>query len=76
MTELTDSDVGKKVVNSDGSEIGRIVDIKNDKAFVDPDPSTAETIMSEFGWGDSDQGTYALPDGSVATVTDEEVRLE
>lgn len=75
MTELTDTDVGKSVVNSDGEEIGRVVDIQNGRAFVDPDPSTAETVMSEFGWGDSDQGTYALSDESIATVTDEAVRL-
>lgn len=75
MAEITDDDVGKKVVDSDGEEIGRIVDIKNGRAYVDPDPSTAETIMSEFGWGDSDQGTYALPEDSVDAITDDEVRL-
>lgn len=68
-------DVGKPVVNDDGEEIGRVVEIRHGTAYVDPDPDGFDRIKSELGWEDADGDAYPLQDGQVALVTDDEVHL-
>jgi len=75
LRRYTDSDKGKKVVNQSGEEIGRIADVENGRAYVDPDPSVTDTVMSKLGWGSRDEGTYLLESDTIETVTDDEVRL-
>jgi len=74
-TDFTASDEGKNVVNENGEMIGRIVEIEQNGAYVDPDPSVTDTIMSKLGWGSRDEGTYLLDADHVETITDDEVRL-
>ena len=73
--KFTESDEGKRVVNTDGDEIGRVVDVRHGTAYVDPDPSMFDTIKSKLGWGDVDEDTYPLQQVDVAEVTGDEVRL-
>lgn len=68
-------DVGKPVVNEDDEEIGIVVDVRNETAYVEPDPDTFDTIRAKLGWEDTDEDSYPLQDGQVAVVTDEAVRL-
>lgn len=75
-TNLTEDDTGKKVVNHNGDEIGMISGYEGGRAYVDPDPGLAESIMSKLGWSDvDDEDTYPLDETSVETVTDDEVRI-
>lgn len=74
-TTLTESDEGKKVVNQDGDTVGRVVDVRDDGAYVDPDPDVTDTIMSKLGWGERDEETYRLDESTIEDVTDDEVRL-
>lgn len=74
-TNFTDDEEGKTVVNADGDEIGRIVDVRGGTAYVDPDPGMMDTIRSKLGWGDADDDTYALEDSKVEEITDRNVRL-
>lgn len=72
---ITKEDEGKEVVNHAGDTVGRVVEVTNGTAHVDPDPGITDAIMSKLGWGDSDEETYALDSSSVDTITDDEVRL-
>lgn len=72
---MTDDDEGKKVIDSSGDEIGRIVEVRDGRAYVDPDPDLADTIMSKLGWGSGDEDTFELEPRIVDSVTDDEVRL-
>lgn len=72
---FSESDEGKKVVNSEGKTVGRVVDVRHGSAYVDPDPSMFDTIKAKLGWGDMDEDSYPLQKADVATVTDDEVRL-
>lgn len=74
-TTLTDAEEGKVVRDQAGNEIGRIVDVEGDVAFVDPDPGLTETVLSKLGWGDGDEETYELESSAVERVTDDEVHL-
>lgn len=71
----TDEDVGKQVVNASGEEIGRVTEVRNGVAYVDPDPSMFDTIKTKLGWEDIDEDAYPLEDDQVGEVTDDEIRL-
>jgi hypothetical protein len=72
---INDSDQGKRVVNSNGDEIGIVVEVKNNTAHVTPDPGLTDRIRAKLGWDEDDTDTYALPERSVETITDDEIRL-
>ncbi|PSQ01618.1 hypothetical protein BRC94_03370 [Halobacteriales archaeon QS_5_70_17] len=73
--QFTDEEEGKRVVDADGEDIGRVVDVRAGTAYVDPDPGLTDTVRSKLGWGDADEETYALDDSSVESVSDEEIRI-
>lgn len=75
-TQLTEDDEGKRVVSTDGDEVGMITRVEGGTAYVDPDPDMFDSIKSKLDWGDSDEDTYPLSSDKVAEVTDDEVRLQ
>jgi len=75
-TTISESDEGKRVVNANGNEIGRVIEVRGNTAHVDPDPGLTDTIKSKLGWGESDEDTYPLETSNVETITDDEIRLE
>lgn len=72
---INDSDEGKKVVNTEGEQIGMISEVKGGEAYVDLDPDLSDKIRSKLGWDDADQDAYKLPADSIDEVTDDEVRI-
>lgn len=72
---LTKADEGKRVLNTDGTEVGRLVAVEDDRAYVDPDPSVTDTIKAKLGWGDVDADAHPLDEGSIAEITDDEIYL-
>lgn len=72
---LTEDDEGKRVVTTDGEEIGMIAEVRAGQAYVDPDPGMFDAIKAKLNWGDADEDTYPLEEEHVAEVTDDEVRL-
>lgn len=75
-TVLTEDDEGKRVVDSHGDEIGRIIEVEHGTAHVDPDPGITETLKSKLGWGDEDDTeTYRVDRDSIESVTGDQVRL-
>ena len=71
----TDDEEGKRVVTSDGDEIGMVSAVRDGRPHVDPDPGMTDSIKASLGWGDADEETYALDDDRVESVTDDEIRL-
>jgi hypothetical protein len=74
-TTFTESDEGKTVVNQNSETVGRVVEVDGNRAYVDPDPSVTDAVMSKLGWGSRDEESYPLDPDSVASITDDEVRL-
>lgn len=74
MATITENDEGKKVVRGDDT-VGRVVDVQHGTAYVDPDPSITDTMMSKLGWADADEETYPLQDETIEQITDDEIRL-
>lgn len=74
---LTEADEGKDVVNASGDPLGRVVEVRDGDAYVDPDPDLTDSITSKLGWGDSQtEETYRLDSSHVDTVTDHEIRVD
>ncbi len=72
---LTDAEVGKKVINEDGDELGRVMAVESGTAHVDPEPGLADTILSKFGWSDKSSDTYRLESSRVEAITDDHIRV-
>lgn len=74
--QITDDDVGKEVVESDGDTVGLVSGIRHGTAYVDPDPGLATKLKTKLGWEDIDEEEgYPLQEAKIDTITDEEVRL-
>lgn len=74
-TQLTEDDEGKKVVSTDGDEIGRITEVRGGTAYVDPDAGMFDTVKAKLDWGDPGEDSYPIQSDHVADVTDDQVRL-
>ncbi|EFW90284.1 hypothetical protein ZOD2009_19543 [Haladaptatus paucihalophilus DX253] len=75
VTEITDDDEGKKVVDESGDEVGIVADVQHGTAHVDPNPGVTDKVKSKLGWGDRDEDTYPLQEEMVSSVTDDEIRV-
>ncbi|MGM0592077.1 MAG: PRC-barrel domain containing protein [Halobacteriota archaeon] len=77
MSQLTEADEGKDVVDAAGETVGIITNVRHGTAYVDTDPSITESLKAKLGWGDVDDDgdTYPLEDATIASITDEEIRL-
>ncbi|ADD04994.1 uncharacterized protein Nmag_1415 [Natrialba magadii ATCC 43099] len=72
---LTKADEGKRVLNIDGTEVGRIIAVEEGRGYVDPNPSLTKTIKAKLGWGDLTEDAHPLDEGSVKEITEDTVRL-
>ncbi|RQG89108.1 PRC-barrel domain containing protein [Natrarchaeobius halalkaliphilus] len=77
MTEntLEKSDEGKRVLNVDGTEVGRIVAVEGGRGYVVPDPGLVSTIRAKLGWGTVPEDGHPLDEGSIEEITDDAIHL-
>ncbi|WP_207586933.1 hypothetical protein [Halomontanus rarus] len=68
---LTDDEVGKKVVDAEGKELGIVAKVEGNRASVDPNPSVAEHLMAKVGWEGEDEEDYVVTEDMLARVGDE-----
>lgn len=74
--QITDDDVGKRVVTGSGTEVGIVSGYRYGTAYVDPDPGLTTKLKTALGWEavDEEDG-YPLQEDAVDTVTAEQIRL-
>lgn len=75
VVQFDSEEVGKRVVDANGREVGVVKDVQADRAYVDPDPSVVDELASQLGVGSADEDTVALSSDDVRAVTDEELQL-
>lgn len=74
--QFNDDDVGKTVVNGNGTDVGLVTAVEHGTAYVDPDPGITTKITAALGWENVDEEDgYPLQEQAVATVTEDEIRL-
>lgn len=57
---ITSDEEGKRVLNTDGTVVGRIVEVRDERAYVDPNPSLTDTIKAKLGWGTAADDAHPL----------------
>ncbi|WP_076610168.1 hypothetical protein [Natronorubrum thiooxidans] len=72
---LTKADEGKRVLNTDGTEVGRLVDVRDGYGYVEPNPSLLGTIKAKLGWATRSDEAHPLDEGSIEKITDNAVYL-
>ncbi|WP_247002619.1 PRC-barrel domain containing protein [Halosolutus gelatinilyticus] len=72
---ITRADEGKRVLNTDGTEVGLLVAVEEGRGYVDPDPGLADTIKAKLGWGSASERAHPLDEGSIEEITDDAVYL-
>lgn len=75
-TTANEEDKGKPVRNTDGDDVGRVMDVEHGKAHVKPDAGLTDSIRSKLGWGSDDEDTYELTANNIEQITDEEIRIK
>ena len=76
MATLSDEDEGKFLMDAEGEQLGIVTEVKDNTAYVDPDPGLGEAWLEAFGWGSVNDDDLSVPGEVIDTVTDEEVRVE
>lgn len=71
------NDVGKTVVDEDGTELGVVAQASGEDGAVhiDVDPGVTERILSKLGWTGEEDVDYVVPPERIRRVTDDEVVL-
>jgi hypothetical protein len=72
---ITDDEVGKKVVDADGDDVGLVTKVEHGTAYVDADPSLTDKLMSKLGWEHTDDDAYPLEESKIAEITDDAIHL-
>ncbi|WP_135822467.1 hypothetical protein [Halostella litorea] len=72
--ELTEDDVGKRVVDDRGTEVGVVAGVEPGAVLVNPQAGIADRIKTRLGWG-GEEDAYAVDEDQVARVDDDEVVL-
>ncbi|WP_090619912.1 hypothetical protein [Natrinema salaciae] len=70
---LTDDDVGKTVVDTEGKQLGIVAKVENDRAAVDLEPSLAEQLLVSLGKEREDEEDYAVTEDMLERVDNEDV---
>ena len=74
--QITDDEVGKKVVDGDGDEVGIVSAVNHGTAYVAPDPGITTKLKTKLNWEDHDEEEdYPLQEAAIEAVTDDEIRL-
>jgi len=72
---ITEEDVNKAVVDSDGTQFGTVSEVTHGRAHVSADPDVVDRMKRRLPAGSVEEKTYGLDDESVAQITDEEIVL-
>lgn len=75
---ITTEEAGKRVVDSNGNEIGVVVDVddEEDTAYVDPDQEElGGELKTRLGWGRDTASRYPLRNDAISEITDNAIQL-
>lgn len=73
---FSDDDVGKRVENANGDEIGIVATVESDTAHVETEPGIVDTIRATLGWEGGREDAVPLGESAVCEITDDAAHLE
>lgn len=72
---VTDDEIGKRVISSDGEDLGMVASVEEQTAYVEPEPGFIDKIKGAVGWESESEDIVPIPTEAVAEITDDEVHL-
>jgi hypothetical protein len=75
MTRIDEDDVGKLVVDTVGRELGIVVDIEQNTAYIDPDPGLLTELEVRLRLASAGEKAMPLHENRITGVTDEAIRV-
>ncbi|MBZ6495333.1 hypothetical protein [Natrinema longum] len=71
--EITVEDGGKRVTDSDGNEIGVVLDVEGGAASVEPNRELGGELKPRLGWGPDERSRDPLRNDAIGESADEEI---
>jgi len=75
MTRIDEDDVGKLVADTVGRELGIVVGIEQNTAYIDPDPGLLTKLKVRLGLSSAGENAMALHENRITAVTEEAIRV-
>ncbi|APX97834.1 hypothetical protein [Natronorubrum daqingense] len=73
--EITTDESGKRVVDSEGTDVGIVMDVEDGTAYVEPNQDLGGELKTRLGWGSDTASTYPLRNDAIGEITDDEIHL-
>lgn len=73
---VSEDDVGKRVENHDGDQIGIAASVDDDAVYVEPNPGVVDSIKAALGWESDDSDVVPVNRGVIGEVTSDAIRLD
>ena len=76
VAEFTDEQVGKRVVDQDGVEVGTVTEVRDGSLYVEVAPDADRETLSNLRWdGTVNRDVYHLQSTFVSNVREDTIRL-
>ena len=72
---LTETAVGKEVVDASGETVGIVSDVEDGTAYVNLDPHFTDRLLAKLKWGHASDDDYPIDASAVAAVDRKRVTL-
>lgn len=72
---ITESAVGKRVVDASGRPVGIVSDVKRGIAYVNVDPSLSDRLRARLQWGRAKDDDYPVDASGIAAVSRDQIVL-
>lgn len=66
---------GKRVLTSDGEDLGTVASVRSGTMYVDLDPGIGDRVLARIGWDAATQTDYPLRTDEIERVTADTVHL-
>lgn len=72
-------DEGKTVYDTDGTRVGMVLRVEDDRVHVEPDPDVTENVAARLGWTfvlHGSEDSYSIDAAAVESVREDRVVVE
>lgn len=72
---LTETAVGKDVVDASGETVGIVSEVDDGTAYINVDPHLSDRLLAKFNWGHASEDDYPVDASDVAAVDRNRITL-
>lgn len=72
---ITETAVGKEVVDASGESVGIVSDVEDGTAYVNLDPRLTDRLFAKLRWGHASDDDYPIDASAVAAIDRKRITL-